>query len=352
MDNILIFAGTIEGRSLAESLSNRGAKVFVSVATEYGETLICERDNLTVSAKRMTTDEMVEYIKVHDIKTVVDATHPYAAEVTRNIKAACDTSGVEYLRLIRSSNADSSDCIWVDSVEAAVAYLADTTGNVLLTTGSKELVKYTGIPDYKNRLYARVLSTAEVAVACKEIGFEGKNLICMQGPFTEELDYAMLRQIEASFLVTKDTGKAGGFIEKINAARRAGAKVIIVGRPIDETGMTYSELLAFLCKKLELSVKQKVTIIGIGMGTIEGMTIEAYEACKNCDLLIGADRMLDNLRDLGKPEFVSYKYGEIAQYIKEHTEYENIVVAMSGDVGFYSGTKTVSYTHLTLPTKA
>ena len=339
MERILIFAGTIEGRKLTEYLAKNNVCVYVSVATEYGETLIEEKENIHVSAKRMTTEDMELYIKDNKINYVVDATHPYAVEVTENIKSACEKTAVEYLRLIRKSDDTDSNFLVVESVEEAAEYLCNTSGNILLTTGSKELAKYTIIPDYKERVFARVLSTANVAAECAKLGFEGKNLICMQGPFSEELNYAMLKQIDAKYLVTKDTGKQGGFEEKINAAARAGVKVILVSRKCKEEGMNYFEIISYLCKKLNIKVKQNITILGIGMGTIDNMTLEAVNACKNADLLIGADRMLENLRQFGKPEFISYKANEIAEYIEAHNEFENVVVAMSGDVGFYSGTK-------------
>ncbi|MCC8017700.1 MAG: precorrin-6y C5,15-methyltransferase (decarboxylating) subunit CbiE, partial [Lachnospiraceae bacterium] len=82
-----------------------------------------------------------------------------------------------------------------------------------------------------------------------------------------------------------------------------------------------------------------VTLLGIGMGSRENMTLEAVAACEEADCIIGAARMLDALRDFHKPNAVLYRPDEIAAYIEEHPEYGKIVVAFSGDVGFYSGAK-------------
>ena len=98
-------------------------------------------------------------------------------------------------------------------------FLEGTKGNILLTTGSKELGKFTALTDGGERIYARVLSLPSVMETCKGYGFEGKHLIGMQGPFSMELNAAMLRQYDCRYLVTKDTGKAGGFQEKIAAGR-------------------------------------------------------------------------------------------------------------------------------------
>ncbi len=229
MRSVIVFAGTLEGRMLSESLSGRGVRVTACVATEYGETLLPENEHLKVRAGRMDRAQIADLIRREGVRLVVDATHPYAAVVSQNVSQACGDAGAEYLRLIRESGqAETDDMITVSSVEQAAAYLAGTQGNILATTGSKELAKYTVIPDYEKRVFARVLSTGEVAAACEKLGFRGKNLICMQGPFSEELNTAMLRQFDCRYLVTKETGKAGGYEEKIRAARTAGAKVVLV----------------------------------------------------------------------------------------------------------------------------
>ena len=62
-------------------------------------------------------------------------------------------------------------------------YLKGTEGPILAATGSKELAKYTALPDYRERVTARVLSTPEAVRESAALGFQGKNLICMQGPF-------------------------------------------------------------------------------------------------------------------------------------------------------------------------
>lgn len=346
MTRILIFAGTTEGRRLAEYLKRAGAEVLVSVATEYGETAFEEDDGIKVHAGRMDLAEMKEFLKNEKLSLVVDATHPYAQVVSANIRQACQECGAEYYRLLRAAGSgkeELSDCILVDSTEEAVAYLKETKGNVLVATGSKELSKFTAIPDYEKRIFARVLSTPEVAAECAKLGFCGKNLICMQGPFSEELNVAMLRQCEASYLVTKESGKAGGAPEKIRAARRAGAKVILIGRPkepaFEEEIFSEQEIRKVLLKKMGLKPKRKISLIGIGMGNPDNLTVEARSAIQRAELLIGANRMLESVKFLKKPSVCAYKAEEIRSYVQEHPEYEEVAILLSGDVGFYSGAK-------------
>lgn len=343
MRPVIVFAGTIEGRTLSEYLSGRQVPVVACVATEYGETLLKENACLKVHAGRMNEEQMEAFIREQNAELVVDATHPYAVEVSGNVSRACTCAGVEYLRLIReSSRVETDDVVVVSSVDEAVDYLKDTEGNILATTGSKELKKYTAIAGYEKRVFARVLSTGEVALACETLGFRGRNLICMQGPFSEELNTAMLKQFDCRYLVTKETGKAGGFEEKIRAAQKAGAKVILVGRPEEQKGDSYDGVLGRLKERLHLpkeAVRRTVTLIGIGMGTPSGMTVEAAKAIEEADLLIGAKRMLEAADGIDKPFYVDYDARRIADYLSSHPEYTRTAVLLSGDIGFYSGAK-------------
>lgn len=361
MEPVIIFAGTTEGRELSEYLSAQKIQVTACVATEYGETILRGKQYLNIHTGRMDAAQMKAFLQKTGAGLVVDATHPYAAVVSQNVAQACRETKTEYLRLIRESQQmETKEAVLVSSVEEAAAYLAQTSGNILATTGSKELAKYTMIPDYEKRVFARVLSTKEVAQACEELGFRGRNLICMQGPFSEELNTAMLRQFDCRYLVTKETGKAGGFKEKLRAAEKAGAKVVLVGRPEEQSGYSYGEIIEILKEKFpELKKSEKivrkssehqtepksrlrervVTLVGIGMGTLSGMTAEALEALEEADLLIGAGRMLQAAEHVCKPVYKEYDPVRIADYINAHPEHARVAVLLSGDIGFYSGAK-------------
>ena len=358
---LLVFAGTSEGRRLANYLEKRNIPAHFCVATQYGETLIEEDTGIhTVHAGRMDVQGMAELIRKEGITHVVDATHPYATAVTQNIRQAAAQTGAMYFRLVRDSEKASDDptsCqaeyVPVQSVQEAVDYLKTHEGNILAATGSKELHLYTQLPDYRSRVFARILSTKESVDEAARLGFEGKNLICMQGPFSEELNTAMLRAVNASFLVTKESGKAGGFPEKVSAARKAGARLIVVGRPQQEEGCSFEELTALLEDVFsgraavsdqadeKIAPQRTVTLVGIGMGSAEGMTVQARDVIREADLLIGASRMLQSAaaRNAGAATLCAYRADEIAAYIGKHPEYGKTAVLLSGDIGFYSGAK-------------
>ena len=343
-NKILIYAGTTEGRRLAEFLVKREVSVHVCVATEYGESLLPEGSNITTTHERMDENQMIDFINEYHPSYVVDATHPYAIEVTENLQNACEKAGVPYLRILRDTGAEKSDCIYVDSMEEAIEYLEQTTGNILATTGSKELAAFQNLTDYKKRVYARVLSTAKVAHKCEQLGFTGKNLICMQGPFSVEMNYAIMKSYDISYMVTKDSGNIGGFLQKYNAAKKAGVKIIVLGRQKEESGYTYEEIIDLLKEEYHFKTMQKVTLAGIGMGTEGSMTVEVKKACEEADVLIGASRMLKSVVKEGQQTFAAYKPEEITDYIFSHPQDENIVVVLSGDPGFYSGAKKLILT--------
>ena len=113
----------------------------------------------------------------------------------------------------------------------------------------------------------------------------------------------------------------------------AGVGLVVIGRPRQEAGMSLEEVIKFLKYEMNLQDKWKVSLVGIGMGTAETLTAEGKEACKKARLLIGAKRMLE-AADQRQHTYASYQPEEIVSYIKEHPEYENVAVLLSGDAGF------------------
>lgn len=236
--NILIFSGTTEGRRLSHLLAARGAEVTVCVATEYGCEEQGEAPGVTVLTGRRTVEGMTALLRGRDL--CIDATHPYAVEVTRNIRLACAAAGVPCRRLLRERSGDT-DALAVDSAKEAAGLLAGREGNILLTTGAKELPAFAGIaPD---RLYPRVLPTRDSIAACEAAGVPHRNILAMQGPFSADLNEALIRQFHIAFLVTKDGGAAGGFPEKVQAAKNTGIELVLIRRP-EETGERFEEILA------------------------------------------------------------------------------------------------------------
>lgn len=242
---ILIFSGTTEGNQIAKALCKLPVKVYVSVATEYGKTCAKEQSEAEIISGRMDCEEIQRFLETHQIDIVIDATHPFAKIVTENVQKVCNVMQKKYIRCVRERDSrefENEDCVCVETIDRAVEYLQKTTGGILITTGGKELHKYTAIEGYRDRCYARVLSTEKSMNEAVTLGFEGKHLIAMQGPFSKEMNIALLHYTKAAYLVTKESGKSGGFEEKLEAARSTGAKAVIIRRPI-ENGLSVEQII-------------------------------------------------------------------------------------------------------------
>lgn len=226
---ILLFGGTAEGRILAERLSALGAEVTVSVATQVGAEELAGAGGVRVLVGRLDRPGMEALLPGFDL--CVDATHPYAQLATAAIRAACESTGTPRLRLLRPAS-PIEGAVCVPNCKAAAEFLADRPGNILLTTGSKELSAFERLD--KNRLYVRVLPTHDGIAACEGLGLPHSHILALQGPFSQKLNEAMLEQYQIRWLVTKDGGQVGGFGEKLAAARTTGAELVLVCRPPDE----------------------------------------------------------------------------------------------------------------------
>ena len=339
MSDICIFAGTSEGRALVERLSGRGLRMVVCVATEYGEVLLGAHPDAEIRAGRMDEKQIEAMLNSEGFALVVDATHPYADKVTENIAAACSAAEVEYLRLLRGSVSDDSDGVFVENTAACVEYLKSTKGNILLTTGSKELPAYAQLHE---RIYARVLPMPASLEICAQAGIAPERIIAMQGPFNAEMNLAMLKMTGAKYMVTKDTGGPGGYGAKISAAKQAGVQAVIIGRPAQRSGMELDAVIRMLEQKFQLlPVKKKVSLVGFGMGNAETRTFGMERAVREADCLIGAKRMLQSIETGNQCRYTAVSAEEIAGYIRE-SAHRNFAVLFSGDTGFYSGAKKLA----------
>ena len=444
-NGFLIFAGTSEGRELAAFLAGQKIPAAVCVAPEYGEEILPPMPGIRVLAGRMDQIQMEEQMNEMRPLAVIDATHPYAEAVTENIEQACENTKTKYYRLLRAeSELKEEPGIRVfDDCESAAEWLNGQTGNILLTTGMKELPVFAEAVDQKDRIYARVLLQEEVFDRIGQYGLSRKQVICMQGPFSREMNVATIRMTDAAFLVTKESGANGGFSEKAEAARETGAVCVVIRRPVQETGYSAEEIRRLTVRiwkesrleernryripewmnredraeagtaaeggqELKLTPEEKaaqqkaetagepqdadteaagmtpaqdadtaasqieaqigaevaaqmagglrgwleegeqdenpqepktITLLGIGMGNPDNMTVEAVRACEQADCIIGAPRMLKSMEAFGCPKIPLTRSEEIGTFLLEHPQNEHVVIAFSGDVGFYSGAK-------------
>lgn len=281
---IILFAGTTEGRIVAEALENYD-NVEICVATEYGKYLLPEaREGYKVEVGRLDKMQMVK-IMSQDVKgkildespIVIDATHPFAIEATDNIMSAAEMTNAEYYRVLRDEVDDEewknefhNNVILAEDIGDAARILNDMGEKALVTTGSKELLPFTKVKDYKELLTIRILPLKGALRAATAMGFEGQHLICMQGPFSVDMNRALIRQCDAKVLVTKESGLQGGFREKLVASEKEKIKVIVVKKPRQVAGCSIPEIFEMLESKGVPIVIPK----GVDLEKLKAMDVE------------------------------------------------------------------------------
>ena len=240
--DILIFGGTAEGRQLVEWLDTRGTcHVVACTATEYGASLLPGGEHVQVLQGPLSPDQKQQIMSEHDFACIVDATHPFALHISESVAALAASHGVDLLRIEREHIEDGP---WhgVANAEEAAAYLATTTGNILLTTGSKDLAAFTqAIPHFETRLWVRVLPVQESLAHATQLGIPTDHIIAMQGPFSQAFNSALIRELNIAHLVTKQSGTTGGFAEKVAAADECNIELVVILRPAQEAGLSLDE---------------------------------------------------------------------------------------------------------------
>ncbi len=236
---ILVIAGTKDARDIIDQLLKIQADVVATVMTSFGRELLETYPGIKVYEGKLDSSGITGLVQKNNISCIVDASHPFAKEVSANAMRSCEETGTAYLRFERENTAVKSNgsvendgVIRVKSFEEAAEAASKFGGNILLTIGSKHINVFTKrIPDYKKRLFARILPDSRMIAKCEEVGLSAGNIIALKGPFAEELNIEMLKHCKAAVMVTKESGETGGTDQKLNAAAKLGISVVLVERP-------------------------------------------------------------------------------------------------------------------------
>ena len=225
MEKIFLIAGTEDGRKLAEFLLEKNFDVTASVVSDYGRKLLETCAGIKINDKPLDADALIKILREGDFKFLVDASHPYAKNISANAIAAAQAAQIVYVRYERAEvNFDYEKIFRVESYEAAAVKAAELGKNIYLTTGSRSLKIFVDMLKDCN-LTARVLPTAEVLAQCETLGLSPKNIVAMQGRFSTELNAG------AEVIVTKNSGQLGGADTKLKAAQILNLPVVMIDRP-------------------------------------------------------------------------------------------------------------------------
>lgn len=148
------------------------------------------------------------------------------------------------LRLVRESCRPEGDT--VADLQALVTYLNNFEGHILCTLGSKALPALTEVQGFAERIWVRVLTADGVSEACGELGF--RHMIAEKPPFSTAQNIAHIRQSGVGLLVTKESGRTGGYPEKLAAAKACGIRTVTLLRTQEE-GLSLGALQDWITKE-------------------------------------------------------------------------------------------------------
>lgn len=366
MRHVVIFAGTTEGRNLATILDLAKVPLDICVATDYGEMVLPAFRGAHIHKGRMDQAQMEIFLTREPKPLVVDASHPFAREVSENIRAVTEKLDLDYLRLLRDEDSclDRENVRIFAEIEEGADFLNCQEGNILLTTGSKDLKRISTHIDDLSRVYARVLPTEESIRLCHEAGLFGRQIIAMQGPVSRKMHQVSLEDLQIKWQMTKASGRIGGVEEKLAAAALSGVKTVMISRP-PEQGYSFRQILRIMANRLGLGMelerewegleargctascpkirrtksdKRILHLISVGPGQENYLTEEARQALLDCQLIFGAKSILDRLQlPEDQARVAEYRPDYVQEYLDRRPEILIAGVVFSGDLGFFSG---------------
>ena len=231
---IWIIGGTKDSRDITEKILNlKNEKLLISTATEYGGKLFKNMDNslIEIIDQKLDISEMEKIITEKKIDIIIDASHPYAVNVSSNVMTASKKTGVKYFRFERKM-LQYNEAERFGSLDELVSYVKNNieNKNILSTLGSNNLSDIMGISD-ENNLYVRILPTTDSIQKAEKLGYLPSKIIAIQGPVSKKLNKAILESYAIDFLITKESGETGGEIEKVEACKETGVKILVLKRP-------------------------------------------------------------------------------------------------------------------------
>jgi precorrin-6x reductase len=232
---VWLFSGTGDGNALARALGDRQGPVVVSTASEYGGEIAREDcPGVTVWAGRQGVEARRRALLRSQARAIVDATHPFAQQMSEQLIGLSKELGIPYLRYERPSAFDAGGALGslCDSVADAAERAIAMGQRIFLATGSKDLATFLNAPDAGQRgWFVRITPEPALVRRAIDLGIPRDHILAMQGPFSEEFNIALWRDQRIDCVVTKDSGEAGGFSAKARAAAVLKIPLLVIRRP-------------------------------------------------------------------------------------------------------------------------
>jgi len=233
-DAVWVFSGTSDGNTLAKAITERGGPVVISAATEYGGKLALEHcPGAHVWAGRQGVEVRRQALANSRARAIVDATHPYASQMSQQLITLSRSLGISYLRYERPSSLDSASGELCESTAQAAMRATVLGKRIFLATGSKDLAVFLQTPGASERQwFTRVTPEPEFIQRAIDQGVPHSHILAMQGPFSQAFNEALWRDWKIDCVVTKDSGEVGGYRAKSAAAATLGIPLLVIQRPL------------------------------------------------------------------------------------------------------------------------
>ncbi|MBL4931323.1 cobalt-precorrin-6A reductase [Clostridium paridis] len=228
-----LIVGTSEGKELLKGLNKFTEDIFVSTATNYGGELLKGYKYKLLNTKPLNKEELKNMLEENEVRKLIDASHPYALEVSINAMEVANELSIEYIRYERPSVIDKYSGHRLVNIISDYSELKNSLssikGNILNTTGSRNIKKILDLK-IENRIIHRVLASLKVMEELCNLGIEPEDIIAVKGVFSEEFNRAILREYKCEAIIMKDSGVEGGTVQKIEAALKEQIKIVVIGR--------------------------------------------------------------------------------------------------------------------------
>lgn len=254
---VWVFSGTSDGNALAAALAaGQSAPVVVSSATDHGGALARQDcPGVSIWSGRQGVEARRRVLKAKQARGLVDATHPYASSMSAQLMALSQELDIPYLRYERPSEYVPGDGEACASVDAAALRAVALGQRIFLATGSKDLATFLQTPGAADKQwFVRQTADPELIERALSLGIPRERICAMQGPFSADFNTALWRDWGIDCVVTKDSGGAGGYRAKVQAAQALGIPLLVVTRPV----LDYPQLVASADDVLRLLPAERV----------------------------------------------------------------------------------------------
>jgi precorrin-3B C17-methyltransferase len=230
---VWVFSGTSDGNALASRIAQTGYEVVISTATSYGrEIALTKSAGVHVKSGKIGVDARRQELCESRAAAIVDATHPFATEISSQLIGIAGELNIPYLRYERPAVNCVEHAILCETIEQAASKAIATGKRIFLATGSKDLEIFLNYPGAeKHDWFARVAPEFDSLERALALGIPRARLLAMQGPFSREANEVLWKDWEIDCVVTKESGTAGGIEAKVKAAESLRIPLIVIKRP-------------------------------------------------------------------------------------------------------------------------